>query len=158
MAALEARGTTLIHGDLRDEQMGFEDERMILIDSGPGHTGPSVVELAWYLMHNGWRIEATRDELVEDFRGARGDADDADALQLGYVAGLVMYGWVIGHSAVVHPDPAERTWAREAGFWVPRARRGLELLLAVSGDVDAEAFKAFEAAGWGAPTPTATIA
>ena len=40
-----------------------------------------------------------------------------------------MYGWVIGHSAVVHPDPAERTWAREElAFWVPRARRGLELL------------------------------
>jgi hypothetical protein len=40
-----------------------------------------------------------------------------------------MYGWVIGHSAVVHPDPAERAWAREElAFWVPRARRGLELL------------------------------
>jgi aminoglycoside phosphotransferase (APT) family kinase protein len=129
VAALEGRGTTLIHGDLRDEQMGFEDERMILIDWGLATQGHPVVELAWYLMHNGWRIEATRDELVEDFRRARGDADDLDALQLGYVTGLVMYGWVIGHSAVVHPDPAERAWAREElAFWVPRARRGLELL------------------------------
>lgn len=129
VAALEARGTTLIHGDLRDEQMGFEDERMILIDWGLATQGHPVVELAWYLMHNAWRIDATRDELVEDFRRARGDADDADALQLGYVAGLVMYGWVIGHSAVVHPDPAERTWAQEElAFWIPGARRGLELL------------------------------
>ena len=116
------------HHNLRDEQMGFEEERMILIDWGLATQGHPVVELAWYLMHNGWRIEATRDELVDDFRRARGDADDPDTLALGYVAGLVMYGWVIGHSAVVHPDPAERAWAcEELAWWVPRARRGLEL-------------------------------
>ena len=46
---------------------------------------------------------------------------------LGIIAGLVMYGWILGHSAVIHPDPAERTWARdELAWWVPRARRALE--------------------------------
>lgn len=43
------------------------------------------------------------------------------------LAGLVTYGWVFGHSAAYHPDPAERDWARhELGWWVPRARRALE--------------------------------
>jgi hypothetical protein len=39
----------------------------------------------------------------------------------------MMYGWSFGHSAVVHPDPAERDWARsELAWWIPRARRPLE--------------------------------
>ena len=67
------------------------------------------------------------DELVEDFRRARGEHDDARAVDLGVIAGLVMYGWVFGHSASYHPDPAERDWARhELDWWVPRARRALE--------------------------------
>jgi hypothetical protein len=81
--ALAARGTTLLHGDVRDE-------------------------------------------LVEDFRALR---DDPVALDVGLLAGLVMYGWILGHSAVIHSDPAERSWARdELAWWVPRARLGLERL------------------------------
>jgi hypothetical protein len=129
-AALDARGTTLIHGDVRDEQLGWSrDGRLVLLDWGVATRAHPAADLAWYLMHCGWRIRATRDELVEDFRAARGDADDPEALDLGLLAGLVMYGWILGHSAVVHPDPAERTWAREElAWWVPRARRGLERL------------------------------
>jgi hypothetical protein len=38
-----------------------------------------------------------------------------------------MYGWILGHSAVIHPDPAERTWAHaELDWWVPRARHALD--------------------------------
>ena len=29
-------------------------------------------------------------------------------LDLGLIAGLQLYGWIFGHSAVIHPDPAER--------------------------------------------------
>lgn len=41
--------------------------------------------------------------------------------------GLLMYGWVFGHSAAYHRNPAERKWAREELAWyVAQARRGLE--------------------------------
>ena len=33
-----------------------------------------VVDYAWHLMHSAWRIDATHDQLWEDFRAARGDA------------------------------------------------------------------------------------
>jgi hypothetical protein len=124
-AALDARGTTLIHGDVRDEQLGFaRDGRVVLVDWGLATRGNPAIDLAWYLMHCGWRIRATHDELVDDFRRLR---DDAAALELGLVSGLVMYGWILGHSAIVHPDPAEREWARaELEWWVPKARAGLE--------------------------------
>jgi hypothetical protein len=126
-AALEARGTTLIHGDVRDEQLGFaRDGRVVLLDWGLATRGNPAIDLAWYLMHCAWRIRATHDELVADFRALR---DDPRALDLGLLGGLVMYGWILGHSAVVHPDPVERSWAREElEWWVPRARAGLEAL------------------------------
>jgi hypothetical protein len=50
-----------------------------------------------------------------------------EAHELGMLSGLVQYGWIFGHSARIHPDPAERAWAEEVlGWWVPRTRRPLE--------------------------------
>jgi ketosteroid isomerase-like protein len=126
-AALDARGTTLLHGDIRDEQIGLGGRRLVLLDWGLATQGHPVVDYAWYLMHCAWRIDATHDQLWEDFRAARGERDDPPAVELGAMAGLMMYGWILGHSAVIHPDPAERAWARaELQWWVPRARRALE--------------------------------
>jgi ketosteroid isomerase-like protein len=126
-AALDAHGTTLLHGDIRDEQIGLAGRRLVLLDWGLATQGHPVVDYAWYLMHCAWRIDATHDQLWEDFRAARGERDDPLAVELGAIAGLTMYGWILGHSAVIHPDPAERTWARaELQWWVPRARRALE--------------------------------
>jgi Phosphotransferase enzyme family len=128
-AALEAQGTTLIHGDLRDEHIGFEAGRLVLIDWGLATRGHPAVELAWYLAHTAWRVDATRDEIVDDFRSVCGERHDEGALRLGILAGLVLYGWIFGHSALIHPDPAERAWARdELAWWVPRARAALETL------------------------------
>jgi Phosphotransferase enzyme family len=125
--ALENRGTTLIHGDLRDENIGLPDGRLILLDWGVATRGHPATELAWYMVHDVWRIEATHDEVVEDFRRAMGERDDPQALDLGLIAGLMMYGWIFGHSAVVHTDPREREWARqELDWWVPRVRRALD--------------------------------
>ena len=126
-AALERCGTTLIHGDLRDENIGLPPGRLVLLDWGLATRGHPAVDLGWYMVHDVWRIEATHDEVVEDFRRALGERDDPQALDLGLVAGLVMYGWIFGHSAVVHTDPAEREWARqELDWWVPRVRLALD--------------------------------
>jgi aminoglycoside phosphotransferase (APT) family kinase protein len=126
-AALEQRGTTLIHGDLRDENIGLPEGRLVLLDWGIATRAHPAVELAWYMVHDVWRIEATHDEVVEDFRRALGERDDPHALDLGMIAGLMMYGWIFGHSAVVHTDPDEREWARqELAWWVPTARRALD--------------------------------
>lgn len=126
-AWLERRGITLIHGDLRDEHLGVTGDQVVLIDWGLATRGHPVVELCWYLCHCAWRIDATRDDIVRDFQRVRGAEDDPEALEVGLICGMVMYGWIMGHSAVIHPDPAEREWARdELAWWVPRARRALE--------------------------------
>ena len=126
-AALAERGATLIHGDLRDENIGFAGGRLLLLDFGLAARAHPAVELAWYMCHDVWRIAASHDDVVDDFRDAMGERHDELALELGLISGLVQYGWIFGHSALVHTDPAEREWAREElDWWVPRVRRALE--------------------------------
>ena len=125
---LRANGAaTLAHGDLRDDNLGFDGERVILIDWDLATAGTPTVDFAWYLAQDAWRIDATRDELEADHRAAHGDALADQEVELGLVSGLVQYGWLLAHSARVHPDPAETAWGREElGWWVPRVRRALE--------------------------------
>ena len=120
---------TLIHGDLRDDNLGFDGDRVVLIDWDLATAGTPTVDFAWYLAQDAWRIDATHDELEADHRAAQGDALADDELELGLLSGLVQYGWLLAHSARVHPDPAETAWGREElDWWVPRVRRGLERL------------------------------
>jgi hypothetical protein len=125
--ALRAGGTTLVHGDLRDDNLGFVDGRVVLLDWDIAGEGTPALEVAWYLCHDAWRTEGTHDELLEDFLVAEGGAVSEHDLDLGLIAGLQLYGWIFGHSALIHPDPAERAWAREElRWWVPRVRAALE--------------------------------
>jgi hypothetical protein len=48
---------------------------------------------------------------------------------LGMLSGLVQHGWLLAHSARVHPDPAETAWGcEELRWWIPRIRLALERL------------------------------
>jgi hypothetical protein len=120
---------TLIHGDLRDDNLGFDGDRVVLIDWDLATAGTPTVDFAWYLAQDAWRIDATRDELELDHRSAHaGTLDDAE-VELGMLSGLVQYGWLLAHSARVHPDPAETAWGQdELRWWVPRVRQALERL------------------------------
>ena len=123
--ALRAGGTTLVHGDLRDDNLGFLDGRVVLLDWDIAGEGTPALEVAWYLCHDAWRTQGTHDELLEDFLAAEGGAVSERDLDLGLIAGLQLYGWIFGHSAVIHPDPGRaRVGARGARVvGAARARR-----------------------------------
>jgi hypothetical protein len=126
-AVNESCSPTLLHGDLRDDNLGLADDRIVLLDWDLATAGPAPVEFAWYLCHDAWRIDAGHTEIERDFREAEGGRVDDRAHELGMLTGLVQYGWIFGHSARVHPDPAEQRWAQEElDWWVPRTRRALE--------------------------------
>jgi len=129
-ALLRAHGAaTLIHGDLRGDNLGFDDDRLVLIDWDLATGGTPTVEFAWYLAHTARRIDATHDGIEADHRAAQGDELAAAEVELGMLSGLVQYGWRIAHSARVHPDPAGTAWgAAELEWWVPRVRAALERL------------------------------
>jgi len=127
-ALLDAHGgATLIHGDLRDDNLGFDGDRVVLIDWDLAAAGTPTVDFGWYLAQDAWRIDATRDEIEEDHRAAHDHGLSEREVELGMLSGLVQYGWLLAHSARVHPDPAETAWGREElSWWIPRTRRALE--------------------------------
>jgi hypothetical protein len=128
-AALSGFASTLIQGDLKLGNLGFLDGRVVMLDWGT-QTGwaPPAVEAAWYLAINASRIDAPREQVLDDFRAAEGERHDEDALRLALLGGLVQLGWDKALAASGHPDPAVR--AREAtdlAWWTARARDALEV-------------------------------
>jgi len=119
---------TLVHGDLKLGNVGFLGERVVLLDWGT-QTGwaPPAVEVVWYLAVNASRIDATREQVLDDFRAAEGERHDEDALRLALLGGLVHLGWDKALHATGHPDPAVRAWERaDLDWWTARARDALE--------------------------------
>ncbi|UJA20246.1 phosphotransferase [Thermoleophilia bacterium SCSIO 60948] len=122
-----AAAPTLLHGDLRDDNLGLAPDGIVLLDWDLATAGPPSVEFAWYLCHDAWRIDASHDDIEADFRTAEGEIVGERDHELGMLSGLLQYGWIFGHSALIHPDPVETEWAHEElGWWVPRTRRALE--------------------------------
>ena len=126
-AALSGFGSTLVQGDLKLGNLGLTGDRVVMLDWGTQTGwGPPAVEVAWYLAINWSRIDATREQVLDDFRAAEGDRHDPDALRLALLGGLVQLGWDKALHASGHPDPAIR--AREAAdlaWWTDRARDAL---------------------------------
>jgi hypothetical protein len=127
VAALSRSPSTLVHGDLKLGNLGLRGDRVVMLDWGT-QTGwaPPAVDAAWYLAINWSRIDATREQVLDDVRAAEGERHDEDALRLALLGGLVQLGWDKALAASGHPDPAVR--AREAAdlaWWTDRARDAL---------------------------------
>lgn len=125
---LARRPTTLIHGDLWLVNVAFETDQVTLLDWDLATSAPPALELALFLDGNSSQVDATRDEIVEDFRTLWGDEHNEVALRLALFAGLVELGWNKALDIAEHPDRAVR--AREQAdldWWVDQARQTLEL-------------------------------
>ncbi len=74
---------TLIHGDLRLGNAGFDGDRVVLIDWGD-RTGmaPPAVELGWFIGFDAKRFALSRDDIVSVFRSLYGDRFEERALDL----------------------------------------------------------------------------
>jgi hypothetical protein len=127
VAALSRFPATLIQGDLKLGNLGFSGDRVVMLDWGT-QTGwaPPAVEVAWYLAVNWSRIDAAREQVLDDFRAAEGERHDEDALCLALLGGLVQLGWDKALHASGHPDPAIRAGeAADLAWWTERAREAL---------------------------------
>ena len=122
--------TTLVHGDFRFGNMGLRPDRLVLIDWGSSCVaGPGALDAVWYLIVGATRIQATRDEVLDDFRVAEGERFEARALSLALVGALAMLGWNKALDVLENADPAARAREREdLDWWVSRVRRELDAL------------------------------
>ncbi len=119
---------TLIHGDVRLSNLGFSDDRVVLIDWGERTgTAPAAVELASFLVFDAKRLDVSRDDVIADFRGLYGDRFDETALQLALIGGVVQLGCHFVLDLVLKGGDAERASAMsELDWWTKTVARALE--------------------------------
>jgi hypothetical protein len=124
---LEKHPQTLIHGDLRLHNMGLTDDRVVLLDWEIVGSGPPATELAWYLIISASRIDATREDVIDDYRSIAGDRFDARAWDLACIGALLWLGWNKAIDIVENPDEAIREQERrDLDWWIARVREALE--------------------------------
>jgi hypothetical protein len=127
-ALLRDCAATLVHNDLRGANLGLVAGRTVVLDWGLAGSGPPELDFAWYLFVNGWRIDATREQLIEDFKRAEGDLHDPRALELSWIAQLCWHGPLLAHELVEASDEKRERARAELAWWVERVRAALEVL------------------------------
>jgi hypothetical protein len=124
---LEAYPQTLIHGDLRLHNMGLTDDRVVLLDWEIVGQGPPATDVAWYLIISASRIDATREQIIDDYREVAKDRFDGRAWDLACIGALLWLGWNKAIDIVDNPDEAMRVQERaDLDWWVARVRQALE--------------------------------
>ena len=89
--------------------------------------GPAALDLAWYLIVGATRIEATREEVIDDFIALEGARHDPRALGLALIGALAQLGWNKALDVLENDDPIARARERaDLDWWVARARRELD--------------------------------
>lgn len=125
-AALAARGTTLVHGDLWLVNAAFEGDGVVLLDWGLATEAPGAVEFAIFLM-GASGVAVSRDDLLDDIRAASADRHDETALRLALLAAGADLGWNKALDATGDDDAVRAREKAELGWWVDQARHALDL-------------------------------
>jgi len=100
---------------------------LALLDWSMPASAPGAVDVARFIAGCSSVVDATREEIIADFREASGPAYDEPALRLALLSGLVWLGWSKALDAVEHPDPTTREReSQDLDWWVGEARRTLE--------------------------------
>jgi hypothetical protein len=126
-SALAGRPSTLVHGDLATVNVALEDDRVVLLDWSMCVAAPGALDLARFLAGCASVVDATREEIIADFRTLAGPDDDEPALRLALLSALVWLGWNKALDAAEHPDPVIRERERDdLDWWLGQARITLE--------------------------------
>lgn len=134
---LRACDQTLIHGDLRLDNLGFTEGGIMLLDWGErtGSASPAV-ELMWFLGFAALLFDCTREEIVADFRGLYGDRMDERTMDVAFIGGFVHLGChfglgLLGRSPTMARLPGGEAAKRaaadaELSWWVRIVEKALE--------------------------------
>ena len=128
VSLLETCEPTLIHGDVRLNNLGLAPDRVVLVDWGE-RTGsaPAPVELASFLVFDAKRFDVSKDDVVADARALYGDRWDERAFELALIGGLVQLGCNFTLPIALGKGDAARAAAQaELDWWVPRVAAALE--------------------------------
>jgi hypothetical protein len=125
---LVARPGTLLHGDVKLENLGLSsDQRLVTIDWGElTGVGPREIDVAWYALKSAGRVRCTPDEIFADYDDVSPEPMDAAVLDLVCIGSLAQMGFRFALSAYdVGPEPAASARAL-LDWWTDRVRAALE--------------------------------
>jgi hypothetical protein len=126
--ALESRPTTLVHGDLATVNVALEAKQVTLLDWAMPACAPGAVDVARFLAGCASVVDASREDVLADYRELAGAAYDEKAMRLALLSGLVWLGWNKALDSAEHPDPAKREQEEaDLAWWVNQARTTLDL-------------------------------
>jgi hypothetical protein len=122
VAALESRPTTLVHGDLATVNLALAPDTVTLLDWAMPAQAPGAVDIARFIAGCASVVDASREEMLADYRELAGPAYDDHALRLALLSALGWLGWNKALDAMEHPDPAKRQQeATDLDWWVGQA-------------------------------------
>ncbi|MEP7368317.1 MAG: phosphotransferase [Dermatophilaceae bacterium] len=125
--ALQARPTTLVHGDLATVNMAVADAKLTLLDWAMPAAAPGALDIARFVAGCSSVVDVSREQILADYAAAAGPAYDHIAMRLSLLSALIWLGWNKALDAAEHPDPVVR--AREQAdlkWWLKEARITLE--------------------------------
>jgi hypothetical protein len=124
---LELRPQTIVHGDARLHNMGLAGDRLVLFDWEVCGHGPPALDFAWYLIISASRIDASREQVIAEYREAAGERFDSRATELALIGALLRLGWNKALDIVDNPDDSVRAQERaDLDWWIGRVRKALE--------------------------------
>jgi aminoglycoside phosphotransferase (APT) family kinase protein len=112
---------TMIHGDLRTVNLGFDAGRLVLLDWGLAAYAPREVELVWWLMMGG-EPDAAFDELLDDIHNIVAADLDERCLAIAFLGQMTLTGYWYGRA--VEFSGEERTQAEAQRDWHFAKARG----------------------------------
>lgn len=125
--SLRRAGTTLLHGDLWLVNAALEDDAVVLLDWAIATDGPPELELANFLTGNVTQVDASPEEMIDDFRSVSLDPIDDDVLRCALMAGTCLMGWNKALDAATNDDPAVRERERvQLEWWSAAVRNALD--------------------------------
>lgn len=137
-AALRARPSTLVHGDLSTVNLAIEGDTLVLLDWGLAAIGPGALDITRFIAGCSSVVDVSREQMIADYREVAGPAYDETAMRLALLAGLVWLGWNKALDAAEHPDPVLREReARDLAWWVAQGRTTLDAGLLPTGPAPA---------------------
>jgi hypothetical protein len=129
---------TLVHGDLRMDNLGFRDGTVVLLDWGSQMgVAPPAVDFVWFLGFDALLFDCSREDVLADFRALYVDRFDERALQLAIIGGFVHLGChfglnLLGRSPTMarltgDEDVKRAAAASELAWWVDKVDTALEV-------------------------------
>lgn len=125
--ALADHPQTLLHGDLKVANIGFDGPTVVMVDWGTlTGMGPPAVDHAWYLAVNSAAIDAELDELLADVESVLGP-DDRRALPLALLGQVMVLGWEKALGATSDDAAVQARERAGLAWWCERAADALEM-------------------------------